>query len=109
MNNTDNDGPVFPTNQSNYGLNYCGEGMTLRQYAAIKLRVPNSGTWWLDDMIRESLRDELAARVMQTIFAGDAARMVANRDERYDETNWAAVVAANSFEMADAMLKERNR
>jgi hypothetical protein len=30
--------------------------MTLRQYAAIKLKVPNSGTDWLDDMIRESLR-----------------------------------------------------
>jgi hypothetical protein len=31
-------------------------GMTLRQYAAIKLKVPDSGTDWLDDMIRESLR-----------------------------------------------------
>jgi hypothetical protein len=30
------------------------EGMTLRQYAAIKLRVPDSGIDWLDDMIREA-------------------------------------------------------
>ena len=37
-------------------------GMTLRQYAAIKLRVPNSGSDWLDEMIRTSLRDELAAK-----------------------------------------------
>ena len=29
-------------------------GMTLRQYAAIKLKVPDSGTDWLDDMIRKS-------------------------------------------------------
>ena len=36
--------------------------MTLRQYAAIKLRVPNSGTDWLDEMILKSLRDELAAK-----------------------------------------------
>jgi hypothetical protein len=31
------------------------KGMTLRQYAAIKLRVPESGEPWLDDMIRKSL------------------------------------------------------
>jgi hypothetical protein len=29
-------------------------GMTLREYAAIKLKVPDSGTDWLDDMIRKS-------------------------------------------------------
>jgi len=29
-------------------------GMSLRVYAAIKLRVPNSGLDWLDAMIRES-------------------------------------------------------
>lgn len=31
-------------------------GMTLRQYAAIKLKVPNSGEAWLDAMIVESRR-----------------------------------------------------
>jgi hypothetical protein len=31
-----------------------GEGMTLRQYAAIKLCVPDSGLPWLDDMIAKS-------------------------------------------------------
>lgn len=46
------------------------EGMTLRQYAAIKLKVPDSGTDWLDDMIRQSLRDELAAKAMQGIIGG---------------------------------------
>lgn len=43
-------------------------GMTLRQYAAIKLRVPNSGTDWLDEMIRTSLRDDLAAKTVQAYF-----------------------------------------
>jgi hypothetical protein len=43
------------------------EGMSLRQYAAIKLKVPNSGTDWLDEMIRQSLRDEFAAKAMQSI------------------------------------------
>lgn len=54
-----------------------------------------------------TLRDYFAAKVMQSIFAGQGARMVADRDQRYDETNWAEVVAKNSYEMADAMLKER--
>lgn len=40
-------------------------GFTAREHAAIALRVPASGTPWLDDMIRESLRNELAARAMQ--------------------------------------------
>ena len=48
-------GPAFPRPQGG------DAGMSLRQYAAIKLRVPNSGTDWLDEMIRQSLRDELAA------------------------------------------------
>lgn len=54
-----------------------------------------------------SLRDWFAGRAMQSMFAGDGARMVANRDKRYDETNWAEVVALNAYEMADAMLTAR--
>lgn len=29
-------------------------GMTMREYAAIALAVPDSGTEWIDDMIREN-------------------------------------------------------
>ena len=58
-------GPAFPVplNQGEpwSSMGPC-DGMTLRQYAAIKLRVPNSGTDWLDEMIRTSLRDDLAAK-----------------------------------------------
>ena len=71
-------------------------GMTLRQYAAIKLRVPNSGTDWLDEMIRESLRDDLAAKAMQGICA--------------HHDSWGLPIAgfpANAYAMADAMLKAR--
>jgi len=39
-------------------------GMDLRQYAAIKLCVPDSGVDWLDDMIRTSLRDRFAGQAM---------------------------------------------
>lgn len=31
-----------------------GTGFSKREYAAILLKVPNSGVDWLDDMIRES-------------------------------------------------------
>ena len=44
-------------------------GMTLRQYAAIKLRVPDSGTDWLDRMILKAKRDDLAAQAMQGMLA----------------------------------------
>jgi hypothetical protein len=68
--------------------------MTLRQYAAIKLKVPDSGTDWLDDMIRKSLRDDFAAKAMQSVIA------------RGDDTNRPGM-AEWSYAMADAMLKAR--
>ena len=80
-------------------------GMTLRQYAAIKLRVPNSGTDWLDEMIRQSLRDELAAKAMQTLIAcawdrsGDTNHII-DDDGRVS-------LHLRSYEQADAMLKAR--
>jgi hypothetical protein len=53
------------------------------------------------------LRDYFAAKAMQAMCAGDGARQVADRDERYDETNWSFIVATNAYEMADAMLLAR--
>ena len=54
-----------------------------------------------------TLRDYFAAAAMQAIFGGVGAQQVAERDRRYDGTNWAEVVAKNAYEMADAMLKAR--
>lgn len=54
-----------------------------------------------------SLRDYFAGQAMQAIFGGLGAQQVADRDKRYDETNWQHVVASNAYEMADAMLKAR--
>jgi hypothetical protein len=54
------------------------------------------------------LRDLFAAHAMRAIFAGPGARNIADRDGRYDEANWAQVVAMNAYEMADAMLVERD-
>ena len=48
---------AFPYSGVGDDMNY-SRGMSLRQYAAIKLKVPDSGTDWLDDMIRQSLKDD---------------------------------------------------
>lgn len=90
-------GPAFPTDseRQNGANSYHYEGMTLRQYAAIKLRVPESGDEWLDDMIRKSLRDELAAKAMQ-----------ASRSRSSNYASWGDI-AVDAYEIADAMLKER--
>lgn len=88
-------GQAFPCLEaSTSGPDLGDPGMTLRQYAAIKLRVPSSGTDWLDDMIRESKRDELAATAMAGLMPNNGL-------------NWMESVALASYGMADAMLKER--
>ena len=53
-----------------------------------------------------TMRQYYKAKAMQAIFGGVGAQQVADRDLRYDETNWAEVVAANASEMADAMIHE---
>ena len=108
MSNFENSGPAFPC--ETVGADEHGEyrlpwqGMTLRQYAAIKLRVPNSGTDWLDEMIRESLRDELAAKAMPECYA-DYCR---HADVQGYVVGWRVVgVAKEAYETADAMLASR--
>jgi hypothetical protein len=91
MSSTNKDHPAFPTAtlaQKTEG------GMTLREYAAIKLKVPDSGTDWLDEMIRTAQRNELAAKAMQG-WAADSGVT----------TN---VGAKWAYEMADAMQKASN-
>jgi hypothetical protein len=68
-------------------------GMTLRQYAAIKLKVPDSGTDWLDDMIRQSIKDDFAAMAMDAFLSRDGGT--------YEQD------AECANKMADAMLKAR--
>jgi hypothetical protein len=67
-------------------------GMTLRQYAAIHLKVPNSGDEWLDEMIAASVRNDLAAKAMQSFLLADGTTHFAHR-------------ARESYEMADEMVK----
>jgi len=69
-------------------------GMTLRQYAAIKLKVPDSGVDWLDEMIRQSIKDDFAAKAMQGMMH-DVSQPVGE------------VIAEWAYQVADAMLKAR--
>ncbi len=63
-------GSAFPSEQT---LNPDGlwnqtfdAGMTLREYAAIRLCVPESGSDWLDAIIRAARRDRLAGQAIST-------------------------------------------
>ena len=102
MSNKETGGPAFPLANSHRELNGTNwedaNGMTLRQYAAIKLKVPDSGTDWLDEMITTSLRDYFAAKAMQG-FASDGGAIW--------KTERAGMAAENAYEWADAMLKAR--
>jgi len=53
MNTGDPVHQAFPSTFHN-GWGEPEKGMTLRQYAAIHLKVPNSGTDWLDEMIKQA-------------------------------------------------------
>ena len=56
MSNTNNGVAAFPSEYFDPQLQRSRtvNGMTLRQYAAIHLKVPNSGADWLDEMIEEA-------------------------------------------------------
>lgn len=81
-------------------------GMNLRQYAAIRLRVPESGDAWLDDMIRKSVRDELAGKAMPELFR---SVFEAGVKQGKDAIQIARTIAGSSYDLADAMLKARRQ
>jgi hypothetical protein len=90
-------GPAFPMGYHPEGNNADHFGMTLRQYAAIKLCVPDSGTDWLDDMIRKSNRDHFAAAALQPLVTSAI---------ELDHVKWDAT-AQHAYLIADALLKAR--
>ena len=90
-------GPAFPC-ERDYGPKLeSSEGMTLRQYAAIKLKVPDSGIDWLDEMITKSLCDDFAAKAMQAIFS------TVPHLQSIDP----ALASIESYEISDAMMEAR--
>lgn len=93
--------PVTHAYETGYGkVADTYSSMTLRAYAAINLKVPDSGEGWLDGMIRQSLRDECAAKAMQGLVAGSISTGTDYNEGR---------VAQSAYAMADAMLKARQQ
>ena len=76
-NNNDDGGPAFPGETGQFGYGYSkpvfapdgdrqwielNQGMSIRVYAAIHLRQPESGIPWLDAMIRKARQDNVQAQ-----------------------------------------------
>jgi hypothetical protein len=76
---------------------YHSPGLTARQYAAIKLKVPRSGDPEIDAMIRDSRRDDFAKAAMAGILVG-------NSTERYEN-----VICHRAVSFSDAMLAEMEK
>lgn len=88
----DDGGPAFPNPT-------WAQGMSTRTYAAIELKVPESGIDWLDDMIRQANKRELAGMAMQGIWA--------TSDQLGDHRNVGLDMIADwAFEQADAMIAQ---
>lgn len=107
--------PAFPTSQPQYtsgpNTHFMGGpypsfgtitvpgpitgGLSLRQYAAIHLCVPDSGTDWLDDLIRRAQRDRIAAHALSGAEAG--------RSWVWPLRN----MTGYALKLADALLAER--
>lgn len=85
--------------------------MSIRQYAAIKLRVPESGTPWLDAMIRESLRNEFAGQALIPVTAMLAAEVAVDIHNGTRPTLNVPLTrfAELAYGMADAMLAQQSR
>jgi hypothetical protein len=64
-------GPAFPEHAGGmFGEHVTRtRGMTLRQYAAIHLRVPQSGLPWLDEMIDQARWDAFAGQALAGLIA----------------------------------------
>jgi hypothetical protein len=78
-----------------------GPGMTLKQYAAITLKVPRSGDPELDAMILESRRADFAEKAME----GMVFQMFSETDERINRSTAKNFSEQVGF-LADAMLAE---
>ena len=108
----DSGGPAFPgfVRNEHDQIESCWGGMTLRQYAAIKLRVPNSGTDWLDEMIEEARRDAFAAAALTGFARASLAEAGAVAIKAVSEQLGLTIGGAQArmaFDLADAMLAER--
>jgi len=78
-------------------------GMPLAAYAAIHLRVPESGIDWLDAMIEMARKDQFAGMALQGILAWPGDNQCGNAHSNASADQVATTVCA----YADAMLASR--
>ena len=90
------DQPAFPATEE-HGCNVGWSGMSLRQYAAIKLKVADSGVDWLDEMIIKSKRDGIAEKAMAALKKCEFALEVTRRAVA-DEREACAIIGARAME-----------
>ena len=95
----DDGGPAFPTPTYAESRH---QGMSVRTYAAIKLKVPESGIDWLNDMILRANKLELAGIAMQGILACEQAHPKAKTSS--DEE-----LADCAFDIADAIIASERK
>jgi hypothetical protein len=111
MTTKDNGGPAFPVQAQSWshgnggGFTSPQNGMTLRSYAAIHLRVPQSEHEWLNDMIREAQRNAIAEHAMPVFLeaANDFNNTSADGESfiTFDE------VARDAARLARSVLADR--
>lgn len=93
--------PAFPYQHTNDGNpSEACIGMTLGQYACIKLKVPKTGDNELDDLIKESLRNDFAAKAINGLIRPNIKTNI-NTEYLF------STEAKLSYIIADAMLKAR--
>ena len=109
MTTHDDSSPAFPLGtfyphptDSGVSIMHGHPGMSLRQYAAIKLRVPDSGLAWLDEMILASRRAEYAGLAMQGLLANPA--VMGSKDKIPISVE--AMISGTALLMADALIEE---
>ena len=74
------------------------DGMSLRVYACIKLKVPETGIDWLDEIIAKAEKRDLAGMALQGMMANTG----------YIESTTRAI-AEWAYTAADAVLAEREK
>lgn len=92
------DNPAFPIPACPHAAGLPAQlgqpGMSLREYAAIHLRVPYSGVEWLDAMIRKAKRDEIAERALNGVLGLEPGEI---------EGLWHTALAKACYMLADAL------
>lgn len=99
--NLETGGPVGVIPHQDNGVVW--EGMTARTYAAIHLGVPQSEHEFINDMIRERQRFELAKAAMQTLLGSEYT------SEHGLHEGWQSALRHECFQLADAMLAEQEK